>query len=53
MLDLKLQSELFPRIWSFPLISFLFAEKGSLGKGLDAPELEMHQVAPESLNIEF
>ena len=52
MLDLKLQSELFPRIWSFPLISFLFAEKGSLGKGLDAPDVEMLQVAPGSPNDE-
>ena len=30
-----------PGIWMFHLFSSLFMEKGSLGKGLDAPELEM------------
>ena len=56
MLDLERQSELFPMFsqdLKFPTYLVPFLPKiGSLGKGLDASEIEMLQVAPESPNIE-
>ena len=56
MLDLERQTELFPKFsqdLKFPTYLVPFLPKiGSLGKGLDAPELEMLQVAPGSPNIE-
>ena len=56
MLDLERQSELFPMFsqdLKFPTYLVPFLPKiGSLGKGLDAPELEMLHVAPRSPDIE-
>ena len=56
MLDLERQSELFPKFsqdLKFPTYLVPFLPKiGSLGKGLDAPEIAMLQVAPGSPNIE-
>ena len=36
-----------------PIYCSLFPEKGSLGPGLDAPELEMSQVVPGTSNLEL
>ena len=56
MLDLERQSELFPMFsqdLKFPTYLVPFLPKiGSLGKELDAPVLEMLQVAPGSPNVE-
>ena len=56
MLDLERQTELFPKFsqdLKFPTYLVPFLPKiGSLGKGLDAPDVEMLQVAPGSPNDE-
>ena len=55
MLDLERQSELFPMFsqdLKFPTYLVPFLPKiGSLGRELDAPVLEMLQVAPGSPNV--